>query len=227
MLNKQGLESFLEQSLLDFRLDNQERAELRAWLDGLDHSERNFIRNRAFDLARDAIEKEPDASQPIMFWLQKVVKTSLPKPEAASYVRAHFSPGDECREAIIQRINAARRTLDICVFTISDDRISESILAAHQRSIKVRIVSDNDKSGDKGSDIYRLGQAGVPIRLDRSSYHMHHKYALIDDNYLITGSFNWTRSASDKNQENIILLDDESLVSEFAEQFDSLWQRYE
>jgi len=100
-------------------------------------------------------------------------------------------------------------------------------LAAHQRSIKVRIVSDNDKSGDKGSDIYRLAQAGVPIRLDRSSYHMHHKYALIDDNYLITGSFNWTRSASDKNQENIILLDDESLVSEFSEQFDSLWQRYE
>jgi len=77
MLNKQGLESFLEQSLLDFRLDNQERAELRAWLDGLDHSERNFIRNRAFDLARDAIEKEPDASQSIMFWLQKVVKTSF------------------------------------------------------------------------------------------------------------------------------------------------------
>lgn len=227
MLNKQGLESFLEQSLLDYRLDNQERAELRAWLDGLDHSERNFIRNRAFDLARDAIEKNSDASQRIMFWLQKIVKTSLPKPEAASYVRAHFSPGDECRNAIIQQINAARRTLDICVFTISDDRISESILAAHQRSIKIRIVSDNDKSGDRGSDIHRLAQAGVPIRLDRSSYHMHHKYALVDDNYLITGSFNWTRSASDKNQENIILLDDQSLVSEFAEQFDSLWLRYE
>lgn len=220
------LESFLSQSLEDERLDNQEKRDLRAFVSDLDNSERNFVRNRAFDAARDAIAAEDSHPQAVLQWLQKVVKAC--RRDALSYRsdQAFFSPGSECRQAIIQKIDNARDSIDICVFTISDDEITKAILAAHRRDIVVRIISDNDKSHDLGSDIDRLLDAGLALRLDNSPYHMHHKFALFDKQLLINGSFNWTRSATTKNQENIVLSYEPQLLEEFSGLFEKLWQAY-
>jgi phosphatidylserine/phosphatidylglycerophosphate/cardiolipin synthase-like enzyme len=52
---------------------------------------------------------------------------------------------------------------------------------------------------------------------------MHHKFALCDAQVLLTGSFNWTRSASDHNQENILVTQETRLVEAFAREFERLW----
>ena len=54
--------------------------------------------------------------------------------------------------------------MDVCVFTITDDRISEAIVRAHQRKVAIRVISDNDKAFDPGSDIDRLRRLGVDVR---------------------------------------------------------------
>jgi cardiolipin hydrolase len=112
------------------------------------------------------------------------------------------------------------------VFTITDDRIASAILDAHRRGVAVRVVSDNDKAGDQGSDIERLLAAGIPVRLDRTEYHMHHKFAVFDNERLLTGSFNWTRGATDFNEENLIVTDDPRVVRPFAARFEKLWAKY-
>jgi phosphatidylserine/phosphatidylglycerophosphate/cardiolipin synthase-like enzyme len=53
---------------------------------------------------------------------------------------------------------------------------------------------------------------------------MHHKFAIFDGARLINGSYNWTRSACDYNEENVILSNDPSLVRRFADEFDTLWK---
>jgi phosphatidylserine/phosphatidylglycerophosphate/cardiolipin synthase-like enzyme len=92
--------------------------------------------------------------------------------------------------------------------------------------VSLRIVTDNDKAEDPGSDIQRLQSAGIPIRVDHSSDHMHHKFAVFDAACLITGSYNWTRSASEVNEENVVLLYDRSLVRQFRERFEALWVKF-
>ncbi len=72
----------------------------------------------------------------------------------------------------------------------------------------------------------RLRDHGLPVRLDASAFHMHHKFALFDGRRLATGSFNWTRSATEGNEENLIVTDDIRLVRAFAERFERLWGRY-
>ena len=67
------------------------------------------------------------------------------------------------------------------------------------------MVSDNEKAYDPGSDTLRFARAGVPVKIDDSPYHMHHKFALFDGDVLLTGSYNWTRGAADNNEENLIL----------------------
>tara|TARA_R110001592_G_scaffold341474_2_gene630581 strand:+ start:15757 stop:16116 length:360 start_codon:yes stop_codon:yes gene_type:complete len=113
--------------------------------------------------------------------------------------------------------------MDICVFTISDNNISEAILSAHKKGINVRVISDNDKANDKGSDVYYLAEKGVDVKLDTSPNHMHHKFAIFDQKVLVNGSFNWTRSASTVNEENITVLYDASLITSFTTTFESLW----
>lgn len=137
---------------------------------------------------------------------------------------AYFSPGFECQQAIISAINNAQHAIKICVFTISDDQITAAILQAFERKIPIKLLTDNEKLLDAGSDIRQLAQQGLDIRTDNTRYHMHHKFALIDNEILITGSYNWTRSAAMYNHENIIVSSNKTLVADFLKQFDMLWQ---
>jgi phosphatidylserine/phosphatidylglycerophosphate/cardiolipin synthase-like enzyme len=139
---------------------------------------------------------------------------------------AFFSPGHTCIHEVIRQFDLARQTCDVCVFTITDDRITEAILRAHGRGVALRIITDDEKSHDLGSDIDRLRAAGISCKMDvGNAAHMHHKFALFDRRRLMTGSFNWTRSASEQNEENLIVTPDPVLVESFGRRFEQLWLR--
>ncbi|NLI75997.1 MAG: hypothetical protein GX442_06075 [Candidatus Riflebacteria bacterium] len=162
-------------------------------------------------------------------WLEGVVRcldnARLPAhPPVQS--AAWFSPGEACRQAVIRRLGEARRTADICVFTISDDPVSAAVLAAHRRGVALRVITDDTKVGDRGSDIGAMQAAGIPVVIDDPEAHMHHKFALFDGLWLITGSYNWTRQAALTNDENLVETNDPALLREFAGTFERLWARY-
>ncbi len=185
-----------------------------------------LARNHAFKLAREELSRSPNLA--ILDWLEETVKVlqrSGPGSKAASHSEAYFSPQDPCVARIVRLFESARKTVDICVFTITDDRIKNAIIAAHRRKVSIRIISDNDKSDDLGSDIDQLDRLGVAVRVDRSEYHMHHKYAVFDQHRLLTGSYNWTRSAAEYNEENFVVTSDAVLVKSFRDSFEGLWQR--
>ena len=72
----------------------------------------------------------------------------------------------------------------------------------------------------------RIARAGVEVRVDDSTHHMHHKFAVFDNLTLVTGSYNWTRSAAEYNQENVIVTDEPRLVAAYVRSFDGLWDRF-
>ena len=154
---------------------------------------------------------------------------SLPN---SSLVGRRFRPQVGLNECEIQyllpfrRVSGAQSSVDICVFTITDDRISNAIQAAHQRGVRTRIVTDDEKAFDRGSDIQRLEKAGLDIRVDRSAYHMHHKFAIFDGRLLVTGSYNWTRSADEYNEENYVISGDQRLIHRYLEMFEKLWEKF-
>lgn len=210
-------------------LTRKERKALRALLESRDYSaaERASLRAWAFETLEALDEGELSASH--VSWLRDVVKLLFPLPseqEQAEQSRAYFSPGEECLRTIRTLIGRARQTLDICVFTITDDRITEAILAAHTRGVEVRVLTDDEKSMDRGSDVLTMQRAGISVRMDAAEDHMHHKFALFDDAIVLTGSYNWTRSAALRNQENLIVSDDADLVESFSEEFDRLWELF-
>ncbi|TVO51631.1 phospholipase D-like domain-containing protein [Denitromonas halophila] len=219
----------LNASIEDVRLSDEERRTLTTLLrdavtpeDGL-----RRVRNRAFDLVRTRLGEGREALD-LLRWLDGVARAldMARTPLIEGRTEVSFSPGDDCLNMVLTRFQLARQTVRICVFTIADNRISEAILAAHQRGVEIRILTDNDKRFDAGSDIAQLRAAGIPVVEDRSNAHMHHKFAIFDDLWLLNGSFNWTRSASQANEENLVLSNDPAMCTPFTARFEHLWARF-
>lgn len=93
--------------------------------------------------------------------------------------------------------------------------------------MKVRIVTDDDCSMQKGSDIAEFHKAGIPVRMDNSPACMHHKFCVLDSICVINGSFNWTRQAHVLNKENVVIISDNTLVKSFEKEFEKIWNEFE
>ena len=222
----------LRASLDDERLSRGERKALRALVDAapLDAHTRGILRSHAFALAREALD-DPRAA-PVLDWLKDALGVLVPLEalqdgEARAIENeAWFSPGDEPLRALVREMRRTRRRADVCVFTITDDRISDGLMGLARRGVEVRVITDGTKAGDLGSDVRRLHASGIAVAVDDSDAHMHHKYALFDGGRLLTGSFNWTRAASGENSENLLLTTEPGLVRAYAAEFERLWERF-
>ena len=240
-MNAADAERFLAATLADGQLTGGEKQDLAGWLAEHAPSDqlRGVVRHAAFDLAR---KSAPDAAA-VLDWLEGVMRAVAPvvapnpgadSPGSPAPATVAFAPGETCLNLIVRRLAAARKTLDLCVFTITDDRIGRPILDAHRRGVRVRIVSDNDKAHDPGSDVHRFAEAGIPVKFDppgrlndpHTTGHMHHKFAVIDGARLLNGSYNWTRGAAEVNYENVVDTAEPGLVAAFAAEFERLWKAF-
>jgi len=220
--------AYLETSIADEVFSRNEKKTFKALVSEsmLDQNRLNFLRSKIYELASKKITTSNH--QFILDWI-KTANSALILP-ATDTTDAFFSPGDACRNTIIRHIETATEKLHICVFTISDDSITNSLLTAFKKGINIKLITDNDKSFDVGSDVEQLAKAGIAVKMDTSPNHMHHKFMVADQRSLITGSYNWTLSAARYNHENIIVTREAGVVRSFAQQFDQLWgvmEKYE
>ncbi len=189
----------------------------------LSQDQLNFLRSKIYEIANE--KATPDNYPFILEWIKNANSALLQKNNDKG--DAFFSPGDACRNIIINQIMYATSAVNICVFTISDDRITSAIIDAHRRGRNVKVITDNDKSLDMGSDIAQLAKEGIAVKMDSTPNHMHHKFMVVDDKSLITGSYNWTLSAARYNHENVLLTTEVGLVKSFLKEFSQLWGKME
>jgi phosphatidylserine/phosphatidylglycerophosphate/cardiolipin synthase-like enzyme len=222
----ENLVSLLHKSLEKQMLDKETKKEFKELLSSNlpKTDDLNFLSHKAFLLLK---EKEKINSFDIN-WLEDVLNTiNLFRIEKNADEIVCFSPQNHCSETICDFLDKAENSIQICVFTISDDSITKKITQCHERGVKIKIITDNDKQYDRGSDINYLAGKGLEIKIDMSHHHMHHKFAIVDNKSILTGSYNWTRSAEKYNQENLIITDSANMVQLFKNEFKRLWEQME
>lgn len=212
----------LEASIEDEYFSRSEKKSIRSMVAEFRPSDHDLsvLRSKVFDMANARINAENFSF--IMQWVENACKALIVSVKEEGD-EVYFSPGKSCRAAILNQIQTASNSLDICVFTISDDFIANALVLAYKRNLKVRIITDNDKTEDKGSDIDRFHKEGLDVKIDDTSHHMHHKFMVVDGKVAITGSYNWTRSAAKFNHENLLLTRDQAVVKAFKKEFEDLW----
>lgn len=137
---------------------------------------------------------------------------------------AHFT---NLRKLVVETILKAETSIKVAVAYLTDLQILDILLLCCRSNKKVELIISDDEMNfnqcaekfqkliDEGCHLYMFATEGGYKTI------MHHKFCTIDNNLLITGSYNWTRTAS-SNRENLILSDDKGLVNSFLEEFNYL-----
>lgn len=141
-----------------------------------------------------------------------------------------FRPGKiACDRQIVEAINGARRTLLVQAYGFTNTQIVQAIGAAHRRGVVVRVVLDKSNTPSRaGKPRYTgatyLAHADVPVRIDGGLAIAHNKVMVIDGDLVIGGSYNFTRSAEQKNAENVTFIHSACVAALYRENFERRWK---
>ena len=150
-----------------------------------------------------------------------------PAPAASeSGVAVYFSPNGGCAEAVIAEIDAAKTSVSIAAYTFTQPEIAKSVKAAHERGVAVAVCLDATQATARYSSATYLDNAGVKVWIDAAGGLQHNKYIIIDGSTIITGSYNFTQAAEDRNAENLLVIRDRPKIARaYAENFAALVKR--
>lgn len=142
-----------------------------------------------------------------------------------NYVSSYFSPDRGTADVIIGFIDRCQNTLDIAVYSITNDQISEAIIRAKQRGVAVRVITDSTQSHNKYSDDEKLEEGLVEVHRVGTGWRqsMHNKFVIGDGTAVGTGSFNWTKNADKHNNENFVIIRLRYVVKTFQREFNRIW----
>lgn len=144
---------------------------------------------------------------------------------SSSSAKGCVDKGSLCE--LIETLQGAKKSLDVCVFTMSCKELGDVLISAHSNGIPVRVITDNEQSMVSGSQTERLRRNGIQVRTDNSAYFMHHKFAVVDEKTLVNGSLNWTLQGVCGNQENVVIETNPDVVLPFSRHFERLWDKYD
>uniref|UniRef100_A0A8B9EXA0 Mitochondrial cardiolipin hydrolase n=1 Tax=Amazona collaria TaxID=241587 RepID=A0A8B9EXA0_9PSIT len=136
-------------------------------------------------------------------------------------------PRTDCSlSRLLRRLLSARRSLELCLFAFSCPQLGRAVRLLHRRGVRVRVVTDAQYMGLRGSQIGLLRHDGIQVRHDQGHGYMHHKFAIVDRRMLITGSLNWTTQAIQTNRENVLVVEDAEYVKLYLDEFERIWEQY-
>ena len=137
-------------------------------------------------------------------------------------VEVYFSPNDGATEAIVREIDRARSEILVQAYSFTSAPIAKALLKANRRGVKVQAILDKSQKTQKYSSASFLTNSGIPTYIDDKHAIAHNKIIIIDRAVVITGSFNFTKAAEEKNAENLLIIRSKELAKPYLEN----WQRH-
>jgi phosphatidylserine/phosphatidylglycerophosphate/cardiolipin synthase-like enzyme len=137
-----------------------------------------------------------------------------------------FSPGEGIKEIILRELGAATSTLDLAIHEITSLEIAQALAKARQRGVKVRVIADSRQANMRTSKVTYLIQQGILVKVlgGKEKGIMNHRFALLDGDRVLTGSFDWSEASLKWNYENIVIIHEREAVAAYQKEFDRLWR---
>ena len=137
-----------------------------------------------------------------------------------------FSPQDKIiTKEILPIINNAKGYIYIPVFYITKKELVNELISAHKRGVEVKIINDATNASNKHTIHHQLREAGIKVKTENYAGKLHSKAMIIDDEYSIIGSMNFTNSGEKRNDENVVIIKDEEIAQYLKSTFLKLWDK--
>jgi phosphatidylserine/phosphatidylglycerophosphate/cardiolipin synthase-like enzyme len=159
-----------------------------------------------------------------LIFLFAIFATNLSARDSSAGVDVAFE-GD-CEALVLNTIAKARKEIQVAIYTFTRRQIAEALVEKVRRGVKVRVKMDAHQAkstyGKRVVDILDAGE--VPYELIKMPpySHMHHKFIVVDKRYVVSGSYNFTTTATETNWENAIFVDSRSIAAKFAGEFEAV-----
>jgi len=130
-------------------------------------------------------------------------------------IQVYFSPGGSPTTALVKALDNAKASVLVQAYSFTSAPIASALKRAHDRGVDVMVVLDNSQWSEKYTSATFLRHAGIPIWVDSEHALAHNKVMIIDENIVITGSFNFTKAAEERNAENLLIIQDALIAQKY------------
>jgi len=147
----------------------------------------------------------------------------MPKDYEGPTIAAYFSPSGGCTEAVVSALDAAKKSVLVQAYSFTSTPIAKALVDAKKRGVDVQVILDKSQKTEHYSSATFLSNEGIPTYIDAAHKIAHNKLMVIDGDEVITGSFNFTKSAEDGNAENLLVINHSP---ELAKTYTANWKAH-
>jgi phosphatidylserine/phosphatidylglycerophosphate/cardiolipin synthase-like enzyme len=146
-----------------------------------------------------------------------IVGCTPPAPSVPQSIQVYFSPHGGATEAVVDALDHATNSVYIQAYSFTSAPIAKALVEAYRRKVQVHVILDSSQRTDKYSEADFLQYSEIPTLVDAQHAIAHNKIIIVDDYLVLTGSFNFTKAAEEKNAENLLVINDPSLAKRYLE----------
>ncbi|NMB54082.1 MAG: DUF1669 domain-containing protein [Leptolinea sp.] len=194
---------------------------------GAENDENVMVRLKSRELAANYLVKYNQMFNEDKFGMDSRSKTAQTTFDLDGVpVENYFSPEDKIDTRLVSLVGSAKKSVHILAYSFTLDRLADALIEAQKKGIDVRGVFDAESADEnQGADYSRLQKDGLDVRLDGESGLMHTKAIIIDGDTVVFGSYNYTASAENRNDENVLVITDPTLAGEFEKNFERIYSK--
>jgi len=134
-----------------------------------------------------------------------------------THAKVYFSPNGGCTQAIIKEIDNAKLEILVQAYSFTSAPIAKALINAKKRAVSVEVILDKSQRKEKYTSATFLANSKIPTYIDDKHAIAHNKVMIIDKETVITGSFNFTKAAEEKNAENLLIIKSKPLAGIYIE----------
>jgi phosphatidylserine/phosphatidylglycerophosphate/cardiolipin synthase-like enzyme len=141
-------------------------------------------------------------------------------------VETYFSPDDGVLNVLANLLNSAEESIYFLAFSFTSNDLGAIVRQKAEAGLTVAGVMDEEQiKSNQGTEFDPFRQAGLDVRIDGIDGQMHHKVFIVDGRIVVLGSYNFSRAAEERNDENIIIVYNSKIADQFMKEFQRVWKR--
>ena len=149
------------------------------------------------------------------------------EPQPAEILAIYFTPPAGAASGLIKQIDGAKKSIKVMAYGFTATNLAEALVRAKRRGVDVGLIQDEKSAQNNRETLPILLAAGIDVRSDGKHAIQHNKVMLIDDDIVITGSYNFTKSAEKRNAENIMIVRSSYAAKRYADNWKAHWEHSE
>ena len=187
----------------------------------------NLIRIRSEKMAENFTREFEEMFRDDRFGPDTVAETPNPRVIIeGTPIDVYFAPDDNVQASFVELVNNAEESINFLAFSFTADEIGAAVRERADDGVTVSGVMEDDQvNSNIGTEFDPFMQARLDVERDGNPGQMHHKVMIIDENIVILGSYNFTKSAETRNDENLLVIYNDAIAAQFMAEFERVYSQ--